>query len=131
VTFDFPPVDRDRAFACIDVMRPMAEARGVSVARIAIAWLLHRSVVMSVIVGARSLEQLDDNLAATDIKLADEELAQLDLVSALPREYPGWMIERQTSDQQRPQPGRVPHHSSTQSDRVEGDTTHHEEKVAR
>lgn len=95
VSFDFPPVDRSRAFDCVEAMQPMAEARGISVARIALAWLLHRPFVMSVIVGARSLEQLDDNLAAAEIELTDEELARLDEVSALPAEYPGWMIERQ------------------------------------
>jgi aryl-alcohol dehydrogenase-like predicted oxidoreductase len=102
VSFDFPPVDRDRAFACIDVMGAIAEARGVSVARIAIAWLLHRSVVMSVIIGARTIEQLNDNLAAADVKLSDEDLAQLDGVSALPPEYPGWMIQRQAADRRQP-----------------------------
>jgi aryl-alcohol dehydrogenase-like predicted oxidoreductase len=95
VTFDFPPVDHERAFACVDVMRGIADARGVSVARIAIAWLLHRPVVMSVIIGARTIEQLDDNLAATTVTLSEDELAQLDRVSALPEEYPGWMIVRQ------------------------------------
>ena len=94
-TFDFPPVDKARAFACIDAMRPMAEARGVSVARIAIAWLLHQPFVTTVIVGARDTAQLDDNIAATEITLSAEELATLDKVSALPPEYPGWMIERQ------------------------------------
>jgi aryl-alcohol dehydrogenase-like predicted oxidoreductase len=95
-SFDFPPVDRERAFSCVDVMRELAKARGVSVARIALAWLLHRPVVMSVIIGAKTIEQLDDNLAATEIKLTDEELERLDRVSALPPEYPGWMIEYQT-----------------------------------
>ncbi len=101
VTFDFPPVDRDRAFACIDAIRPMAEARGVSVARIAIAWLLHQPFVTTVIIGARSVEQLDDNIAAADVTLTDEELATLDKVSALPPEYPGWMVARQ-NDGRRP-----------------------------
>jgi aryl-alcohol dehydrogenase-like predicted oxidoreductase len=119
ISFDFPPVDRDRAFACIDVMRPMAEARGVSVARIAIAWLLHRSFVMSVIIGAKTIEQLDDNLAAADIKLSEEELAQLDLVSALPPEYPGWMIQRQSGDRQKLLAGGVPNRPSVEPDRVE------------
>jgi aryl-alcohol dehydrogenase-like predicted oxidoreductase len=95
VTFDFPPVNRDRAFDCIDVMREIADARGVSVARIALAWILHQRFVMSVIIGATSPEQLDDNLAAADVRLTPEELARLDKVSALPPEYPGWMVERQ------------------------------------
>jgi aryl-alcohol dehydrogenase-like predicted oxidoreductase len=94
-SFDFPPVDKDRAFDCVDVMREIADERGVSVARIALAWVLHQRFVMSVIIGAKTIEQLDDNLAATQIKLTTEELAKLDKVSALPPEYPGWMLERQ------------------------------------
>ena len=93
--FDFPPVDKDRAYDAIDVMRPIADARGVSVARIALAWLLHRPVVSSVIVGAKRVEQLTDNIAATEVELTAEELARLDEVSRLPAEYPGWMLERQ------------------------------------
>ena len=98
VSFDFPPVDKDRAFNCIDAMRDIAKARRVSVARIALAWLLHRPVVTSVIVGATSVEQLDDNLAATELSLTAQELNELDRVSALPPEYPGWVIERQGAD---------------------------------
>ena len=98
VAFDFPPVDKERAFDCVDAMRPIAEAHGVSVARIALAWLLHQPFVTTVIVGARSTEQLDDNIAAVEIKLSAEELATLDKVSALPPEYPGWMIARLNAD---------------------------------
>ena len=101
VTFDFPPVDKARAFACIDAMRPMAEARGISVARIAIAWLLHQPFVTTVIIGARDTAQLDDNIAAADIRLSAEELATLDTVSAMPPEYPGWMIARQNDGRTR------------------------------
>ncbi len=95
VAFDFPPVDKDRAFACVDAMRPMAESRGVSVAQVALAWLLHQPVVTSVIVGAKKPEQLADNLGATDVALTADELSTLAGVSALPPEYPGWMFERQ------------------------------------
>jgi len=95
VEFDFPPVNKDRAFDCVDVMRAIADSKGLSVAQIALAWLLHQQAVTSVIIGAKRPEQLDDNLAATTVKLSDEELKQLDAVSALPREYPGWMLERQ------------------------------------
>ena len=94
-TFDFPPVDEVRGWAVIDAMRPIAEARGVSVAQVALAWLLHQPVVSTVIIGAKRADQLDDNLAAVKVKLAPEELATLDAASALPREYPGWMFERQ------------------------------------
>ena len=95
--FDFPPVDRTRAFDCVDAMRPMAERRGASVAQIALAWLLHQKVVSSVIIGAKRVDQLDDNLAAVAVTLSGEELATLERVSALPREYPGWMIETQSA----------------------------------
>jgi len=93
--FDFPPVDKDKGFDVIDAMRPIAQERGVSVARIAIAWLLHQKVVTSVIIGAKRPDQLDDNIAATDITLTDAELATLDAASALAPEYPGWMLARQ------------------------------------
>ncbi len=93
--FDFPPVDRERAFACIDAMKPIAEAHGVSVAQIALAWLLHQKVVSSVIIGAKKPEQLEDNLKAAEVELSAAELDTLAKVSALPREYPGWMFETQ------------------------------------
>jgi aryl-alcohol dehydrogenase-like predicted oxidoreductase len=76
-------------------MRPVAQARNVSVAQIALAWLLHQPVVTTVIVGAKKPEQLADNIAATEVRLTAEELASLDAAGALPREYPGWMLERQ------------------------------------
>ena len=93
--FDFPPVDKPRGFAVIDAMRPLAEARGVSVAQIALAWLLHQPVVTSVIIGAKRPDQLADNLAATEVSLSADDLATLDAASKLPGEYPGWMLERQ------------------------------------
>jgi aryl-alcohol dehydrogenase-like predicted oxidoreductase len=93
--FDFPVIDKKRAFGCIEAMRPMSEARNVSIARIALAWLLSRKAVSTVIVGARTMEQLKDNLAATEITLNAEELETLDNVSRLPEEYPGWMLDRQ------------------------------------
>ena len=95
VSFDFPPVQKDRAYDCIDAMRPMAEARGVSVAQIALAWLLHQPHVTSVIVGAKRADQLEDNIAATKVELSAADLEAIDKVSAMPPEYPGWMLVRQ------------------------------------
>jgi aryl-alcohol dehydrogenase-like predicted oxidoreductase len=92
--FQFPPVNMDRAHDCIDAMAKMAEAKGVTIAQIALAWLLHQKVVTTVIVGAKRIEQLDDNIAATNVKLNDDELAALDEVSQLESEYPGWMLAR-------------------------------------
>lgn len=93
--FDFPPVDVARGDKVLDAMDGIAEAKGVSVARIALAWLLHQPHVTSVIVGAKRIDQLADNLAAVDVTLTAEDLATLDKASRLRPEYPGWMIERQ------------------------------------
>jgi aryl-alcohol dehydrogenase-like predicted oxidoreductase len=93
--FDFPPVDKDKAFEIIDVMRPMGDARGVSVAQIALSWLLHQKHVTSVIIGAKTEAQLADNIAATSVELSSDDVAKLNEVSKLKPEYPGWMLERQ------------------------------------
>lgn len=90
--FDFPPIDRPRAFDIVDVLREIGAARGVSAARVALAWVLAKPFVTSVIVGAKSVAQLDDNLAATALALTDDEIGRLDAASALAPEYPGWMI---------------------------------------
>jgi aryl-alcohol dehydrogenase-like predicted oxidoreductase len=93
--FDFPLVDKARAFKCVDAMRPMAAARKVSVAQIALAWLLAKPFVTTVIIGAKSMDQLRDNIDSTRVHLDDAEMKQLDEVSALPPEYPGWMLAYQ------------------------------------
>jgi aryl-alcohol dehydrogenase-like predicted oxidoreductase len=93
--FDFPPVNRDRAWACVAEMRKVAEAHGASVARVALAWILAKPFVTTVIIGAKRMDQLEDNLAAAELVLSPEQIAALDAVSALPPEYPGWMFERQ------------------------------------
>jgi aryl-alcohol dehydrogenase-like predicted oxidoreductase len=96
--FDFPLVDKPRAWRCVEAMRPIAAAHNVSVAQIALAYLLAKPAVTSVIIGAKSDDQLADNLAATKLTLGPDELATLDTVSALPPEYPGWMTEWQQRD---------------------------------
>ncbi len=98
VSFDFPPVNKEKAFDIIEVMQVIAQEKGTSVARIALAWLLHQPAVTSVIIGAKKIEQLEDNLLATDVKLSVDELQRLDEVSKLAPEYPGWMLERQGAD---------------------------------
>ena len=96
--FDFPPVNRERAFNIIDVLQPMAEEKSTSVAQLALAWLLHQPAVTSVIIGANNIEQLHDNLKAIDVQLSATDLQKLDEVSQLPQEYPGWMLERTGAD---------------------------------
>ncbi|AZT83276.1 aldo/keto reductase [Marinobacter sp. NP-4(2019)] len=98
--FDFPPVNRERGSAVIAVMREIAagkqvDGQPVSVAQTALAWLLHQNAVTSVIIGAKRVDQLRDNLLAAQIRFSADELAALDEVSRLPAEYPGWMLERQ------------------------------------
>ncbi len=98
INFDFPPINKERAFDVIDTIEPIAKSKGVSIAQIALAWLLHQQVVTTVIIGAKKMDQLDDNLKAIDIQLTSDELSKLNEVSALPAEYPGWMLERQGSN---------------------------------
>ncbi len=95
MSFDFPPVDKEKAYDIIDVMKEICDARGVSVAQIALSWLLHQKHVTSVIIGAKTEAQLNDNLAATSVELSSDDLKKLDEVSKLKPEYPGWMLERQ------------------------------------
>ena len=92
---DFPRADKGVAAAAVAAMRPMADVRGLSVAAIALAWLLHQPVVSSVIVGAKRPDQLAQNLAASDVELTSEELAGLDAVGRPEDEYPAWAIKAQ------------------------------------
>lgn len=103
--FDFPPVDKDKAFDIIDVLRPMAEEKGASVAQLSIAWLLHKQAVTSVIIGAKNEDQLSQNLKSTEVEFTEEELSRLDKISTLSPEYPGWMLEFTKRDRQLPESG--------------------------
>ncbi|MFO0686061.1 MAG: aldo/keto reductase [Sandaracinus sp.] len=96
--FDFPPVEMERLPRVLAALREVASASGMSVARVALAWHLTRPFVTSVIIGAKNEDQLLDNLAAADETIAPEHLAKLDEASALPKEYPGWMVEWQNRD---------------------------------
>jgi len=98
VAVDFPPIDKERAFDILDLLQPMAETKGVTVARLALAWLLHQEAVTTVIIGAKRLDQLEDNLQASEVKFTPDELQQLDQASQLPQEYPGWMYVMQGRD---------------------------------
>lgn len=91
-------MDKERTWKILDAMAPIAKTHDCSPARISLAWLLTRPVVTSVILGAKRLDQLQDNLAAVELKLTEGEIKRLDDVSALPPEYPGWMIPLQNAD---------------------------------
>ncbi|MGA2960978.1 MAG: aldo/keto reductase [Candidatus Korobacteraceae bacterium] len=100
--FDFPLVDKERTWNILDAMRPIAKAHDCSPARISLAWLLPKPFVTSVIIGAKRLDQLQDNIAAVGVKLTEGEIKRLDEVSALPPEYPGWMLPRQGANRLQP-----------------------------
>jgi aryl-alcohol dehydrogenase-like predicted oxidoreductase len=102
--FDFPPVDMEKSYAVIDLLQEIAKRRNASVAQVALAWLLHQSSVTSVIIGAKNLSQLKDNLGAVDVTLSQEDLKQIDDVSRLRPEYPQWMFAVQSSDRE---PGKA------------------------
>ncbi len=102
-SFDFPPVNKDRAWLCVDAMREIGAKHNASVARIALAYVLAKPFVTTVIIGAKTMEQLDDNLDAVKVTLSTDDVKRLNEVSALPAEYPGWMLARQGAER-RPQP---------------------------
>ncbi|MFC0507793.1 aldo/keto reductase [Micromonospora costi] len=89
----FPPVDPEHGYEVLDVLRAIAERHGASVSRVAIAWLLARPAVTSVIVGARTVDQLTDNIAASGLTLTERDLADLEAVSQQPPAYPNWIQE--------------------------------------
>src|SRR5258705_3734003 len=96
--YDLLLVDKNRAWKILEVMAPIAKAHGCSPARLSLAWLLAQPVVTSVIIGAKRLDQLQDNLAAVELTLTQDELRQLNEVSTLPPEYPGWVLPFQGAD---------------------------------
>lgn len=93
--FDFPPIDKEKAYDIIDVQLEIGKKHGVSAAQVALAWMLQKPGVTSIIIGAKKMEQLTDNIAATKLELSPDEMEQLDAVSALTPEYPEWMVNRQ------------------------------------
>jgi len=94
-----PPIyDENRLYDIVDVLVEVAEARDVPAAQVALAWLLGRPAVTSVIVGARNDEQLKANLGAGDLKLSEDERSRLDKVSAVPLAYPYWHQAATASD---------------------------------
>ena len=94
-TFDFPPVNKERVWSIVEAMREIGKPAGASPARVALAWVLSKPFVTSVIIGVKTLEQLDDNLAASQLTLLPGEIKRLDDLSALEPEYPGFMLARQ------------------------------------
>jgi aryl-alcohol dehydrogenase-like predicted oxidoreductase len=96
--FDFPPVNREKVYDIIDMISEIGKQHGVSAAQVALAWVRRQPGVTSTIIGARHIDQLNDNINSTALTLTAEDLARIDAVTALVKEYPAWMMEYQSRD---------------------------------
>jgi aryl-alcohol dehydrogenase-like predicted oxidoreductase len=97
-TFDFPPINKEKAYDIIDVLSEIAKQHNATVAEIALAWVRLQKSITSTIIGAKNIDQLHANIKSTGLQLSEDDLKKIDEVSALPKEYPGWMVERQATD---------------------------------
>ena len=97
-TFDFPPINKSRTYDIIDVIAEIGKEHNVSVAEIALAWIRLQKGITSTIIGAKNVDQLNANIKSTEVQLSEDDFKRIDEVSALPKEYPGWMVERQATD---------------------------------
>ncbi len=97
-TFDFPPINKDKTYDIIDVITEVGKQNNISIAEVALAWIRQQEGITSTIIGAKTVEQLNANIESTEVQLSADDLKKIDEVSALPREYPGWMVERQSAD---------------------------------
>jgi len=95
--FDFPPIDKDKAYDLVDVMEKIAGEHSASIAQVALAWVRQQKGVTSTIIGAKTLEQLQLNIESTKISLTAENLKTMNEISPLAAQYPGWMVERQAN----------------------------------
>lgn len=93
--FDFPPIDKEKAYDLVDVLKGIGEKYNAGVAQIALAWVRHQPGITSTIIGAKSVAQLNDNIASVNISLSEEDLKKINEVSPLPLQYPGWMVKQQ------------------------------------
>jgi aryl-alcohol dehydrogenase-like predicted oxidoreductase len=98
--FDFPPINKEKSYDIIDVLNDISKQHKVSVAQVALAWVRLQKGITSTIIGAKNIDQLNDNLKSVDIQLSADELKRIDEISALPKEYPQWMVERQSADRE-------------------------------
>ncbi|GAB4038980.1 aldo/keto reductase [Spirosoma jeollabukense] len=95
-SFDFPPINKEKAYDLVDVMTEIGKPYEASVAQVALAWVRQQPGVTSTIIGAKSVEQLNDNIKSTTFSLSGEDLKKIDEVSPLPLQYPGWMVKQQS-----------------------------------
>ncbi|RZA01909.1 MAG: aldo/keto reductase [Sphingobacteriaceae bacterium] len=96
--FDFPPINKDKTYDIIDVIAGIGKQYNATAAEVALAWVRLQKGITSTIIGAKNIDQLKDNIKSVDITLSAEDLKKIDEVSALTKEYPQWMVERQSAD---------------------------------
>lgn len=99
-SFDFPPVNKEKTYDIIDVLAEVGKQHNVSVAEVALAWVRQQKGITSTIIGAKNTDQLQANIKSTQVQLTEDDLKKIDEISALPKEYPGWMVERQSADRE-------------------------------
>ncbi|WP_417365445.1 aldo/keto reductase [Flavobacterium beibuense] len=97
-TFDFPPLNKDKAYDIVDALTQIGDTHNVTPAQVALAWVRQQQGITSTIIGAKNISQLQDNIKSVDVDLTEKDLQLLDELSALPKEYPQWMVERQNTD---------------------------------
>ena len=97
-SFEFPPIDVERGYDVVDALSEIARARSASPAQVALAWVLTRPFVSSVLLGASRMSQLDDNLAAAELPLAGDEVARLEQLTAPKPIYPNWFVDAMAWD---------------------------------
>jgi aryl-alcohol dehydrogenase-like predicted oxidoreductase len=89
--FDFPPIDIEQGYDVVAKLKEIGSKDGASIPQVALAWLLAKPYVSSIIIGATKIHQLEDNLSAADLRLAEEDIQVLNELTATPAPYPLWM----------------------------------------
>jgi len=97
--FDFPPIDKEVAYDVVEVMDEIAESKGASIPQVALSWLLHKKGVTSVIIGAKKMSQLEDNLGAAELELSVTEFNRIAEVTEPRQIYPQWMVKRMNGEE--------------------------------
>jgi aryl-alcohol dehydrogenase-like predicted oxidoreductase len=100
-TFDFPPINKEKTYDIVDVITEIGQQYNASPSQIALAWVRQQPGITSTIIGAKNIEQLNDNIKSIEIELSTSDLERIDAISALTKEYPEWMVDRQSADRPR------------------------------
>lgn len=100
-TFDFPPIDKEKTYDIVDVITEIGQQYNASPSQIALTWVRQQPGITSTIIGAKNIEQLNDNIKSIEIELSTAHLERINAISTLTKEYPEWMIDRQSADRPR------------------------------